>query len=51
MVWNILEALALASIVAGGFLLFGPWALVAGGLLVLALSLIVNRPEKGGGSA
>ena len=51
MVWDLLEALALAVIVLGGFLLFGAWALIVGGLLVLALSWLVNRPTKseGGG--
>ncbi len=46
--WDVVEALALVSIVAGGFLLVGPVALVAGGVLVLVLSWLVNR--KGGGS-
>lgn len=44
--WDVVEALALVSIVSGGFLLVGPAALVAGGVLVLILSWIVNR--KGG---
>ncbi|MCB0913449.1 MAG: hypothetical protein KDB60_17730 [Propionibacteriaceae bacterium] len=46
MVWNILEALALLAICAGGYLIFGPWALIAWGVLVIVLSLVVNR--KGG---
>lgn len=45
MVWDVIEALALALVIAGGYLLFGPWALVVGGLLVLALSWFVNRKE------
>ena len=48
MVWDVIEALALASIVAGGFLLVGPLALIVGGVLVLILSWFVNR--KGGRS-
>lgn len=44
--WSVVEALAMACVIAGGFLLFGAWALVVGGLLVLALSALVNR--KGG---
>jgi len=47
-VWNVLEALALVAIVVGMFLLFGAWGLIAGGVCVLGLSLLVNRPEKGG---
>lgn len=43
MVWEILEVLALASVVAGGYMMFGPIALIVGGLLVLALSAVVNR--------
>lgn len=48
MVWDVLEALALAAIVAGLFLLFGAWGLIGGGVFVLGLSLLVNRPGKGG---
>jgi hypothetical protein len=47
-VWDVIEALGLACIVAGGFLMFGPAALVIGGVLVLILSWFVNR--KGGSS-
>lgn len=43
MVWDVIEALAFACIIAGGFLLFGPAALMVGGVLVLALSWLVNR--------
>ena len=50
MIWDILEALALVSIVAGGFMLFGPWALVVGGVAVILLSLVVNRKSGGGES-
>lgn len=46
MIWDILEALALVAVGTGGFLLFGPWALIAWGVLVLVLSYVVNR--KGG---
>lgn len=48
MLWDVIEALALVSIVLGGFLLFGPAALIVGGLLVLAMSWFINR--KGGSS-
>ena len=41
--WDVVEALALGSVVAGGFMLFGPVALIVGGLLVLVLSWFVNR--------
>ena len=43
MVWDVIEAAALACIIAGGFLLFGPLALMVAGLLVLVLSWLVNR--------
>ena len=46
--WDVIESLALVSIVAGGFLLVGPVALILGGVLVLVLSWFVNR--KGGSS-
>ena len=46
MVWDVLEALALMAIVAGGFLLFGPVALIVGGVLVLVMSWLVNRPLR-----
>ena len=46
MIWDILEALALLAIGAGGFLLYGPWAIIAWGVLVIAVSVVVNR--KGG---
>ena len=46
MVWSILEALALIAICIGGYLLAGPLALIAWGVLVIVLSLIFNR--KGG---
>lgn len=49
MVWDILESLALVAIVAGGVWLFGPWALIAGGVVVLVLSWLVNR--RGGDGA
>ena len=49
MVWDVLEALALAVMVVGGFLLFGPWALIVGGALVLTVSWLVNRPPKSKG--
>jgi hypothetical protein len=48
LVWDILEALSLIAIVAGGFLLFGPPALIVGGVLVLTLSWLVNRGVGGG---
>lgn len=46
--WAVVEALAIACAIAGGFMLVGPVALVVGGLLVLVLSALVNR--KGGGA-
>ncbi len=46
MFWSVVEAVALAVMVLGGFLLFGAWALIVGGACVLALSYLVNR--KGG---
>lgn len=46
--WAVVEALAIACVIAGGFMLVGPVALVVGGLLVLVLSALVNR--KGGGA-
>lgn len=47
MLWDYIEAAALVAVVAGGFLMFGPVALIVGGLLVLALSWFVNRERKG----
>lgn len=49
MIWDVLEALALVAVVVGLYLLFGAWGLIGGGLAVLLLSLLVNRPK--GGSA
>ncbi len=49
MLWELLEAVALMLVIAGGFMLVGPWALVAGGLLLLLLSFVVNR-KAGDGS-
>lgn len=47
MVWNLIEALALAAIAAGTFLSFGLGvALIVVGALLLALSYANNR--KGG---
>lgn len=48
MLWDALEAVALLLMVVGGFLLFGAWALIVGGALVLALSFVVNRKAGGG---
>lgn len=48
MLWDVLEAVALLLMVLGGFLLFGPWALIVGGVLVLALSFLVNRKAGDG---
>ncbi len=47
LIWDVLEALALVAVVAGLFLLFGPWGLIGGGVAVLLLSLLVNRPKGG----
>lgn len=47
--WDALEAVALLLIVLGGFLLFGAWALIVGGALIVALSFVVNR-KAGDGS-
>lgn len=47
MVWDILEALAIVTVVGGLFLLFGAWALVGGGAAVLAASWLLHR---GGGA-
>ena len=47
LLWDYIEAAALVAVVAGGFLMFGPVALIVGGLLVLALSWFVNRERKG----
>ncbi len=38
MVIDVLEALACLLVVVGAFLLFGPWALIAGGLLIVAVA-------------
>lgn len=46
MIWDVLEGLAFVSILLGGLLLFGPWALIVGGLLFLTFSWLVNRPRK-----
>lgn len=43
MVWDLIEAVALVCIVVGGFLMWGPLALIAGGFLVLCLSWLANR--------
>ncbi len=48
MLWDALEAVALLTMVLGGFLLFGAWALIVGGACVLALSYVVNRKAGGG---
>lgn len=48
MYWDILEALSLVGVVLGCFLLWGPFGLICGCVGVLALSLLVNRPWKGG---
>lgn len=45
--WAVVEALAMACVIAGGFMLAGPVALVAGGVLVLVLSFVVNRKAGG----
>ena len=47
-IWDVLEALALVAVVVGLYLLFGAWGLIGGGLAVLLLSLLVNRPKGGG---
>lgn len=49
MIREVLEALALAVMILGGFLLFGPWALIVGGAAVLALFWLVDRPVKSKG--
>ena len=43
MVWDVIEGLAVVAIVAGGFLLVGPAALIVGGVLALILSWLVHR--------
>ncbi len=49
LVWSVVEALALVCIIAGGFMLWGAWALIVGGVLIVALSFVVNR-KVGDGS-
>ena len=51
MIWELLEALAIVAVVLGGFLLFGPWALVVCGSVFIAVSVIRGHLARKGGSA
>lgn len=48
MVWEVIEGLALVGIAVGSAWLFGGVGLIVACVLILALSFLVNRPEKGG---